>query len=127
MKAGSDLPGFCLPGSGQDALGAFQLVDEPDPYAGVGLYGGGTSTTLKITLASDRIVHLGFLLITVYAAAGQGRSASAPYRMVFSFVEIDYFADSCPYTADPAGPCLGWFQSITDGEAFARLSRAPEK
>ena len=94
MKAGSDLPVFCLPGSGQDALGAFQLVDEPDPYAGVGLYSGGTSTTLKITLASDRIVHLGFLLISFYAAAGQGRSASAPYRMVFSFVEIDYFADS---------------------------------
>lgn len=120
------MPRFCLPGAGQDALGAFQLVDKPDPDAGVGLYGGGTSTTLEEIFASDRIVHLGFLLISVYAVAGQGRSASAPYRMVFSFVENNSFAVIVRMWLILQGPIWDEF-NLSRPEGFLPGSRGHRK
>ena len=57
MKAGPDLPMFGLSCTGQDAFGALHLIDQPDPSAGVGLYGGAVIAAFKKIFASRRIVH----------------------------------------------------------------------
>lgn len=48
--------------TGQNHLGAFQLVDQLDPHVGIGLYGGAVLTAFKEALTNG-FIHSEFLLI----------------------------------------------------------------